>query len=85
MKATDRTPAVDYVVNLRYLDRMEARNGEWKISDRLVVHDSVRRDVVVDTGESESAYFQGGFAPDDASYQRSRSWAELLAERSAHR
>jgi hypothetical protein len=80
MRATDSSPAVDYVVNLRYLDRMEARNGTWKISDRLVVHDGVRRDVVGDTGETDSAYFPGGLFPDDASYHRSRPWSEFLAE-----
>lgn len=79
MKATDSTPAADYVVNLRYLDRMEARDGEWKISDRLVVHDSVRWDALGDTTETD--FFPGAYAPDDASYHRSGPWAEFLGER----
>jgi SnoaL-like domain len=81
LKATDSEPEQDWVINLRYLDHFECRDGEWKISDRLVVHDSVRRDAV---GEgTDTDFFRGAFAPEDASYHRSRSWAEFLAERSA--
>ncbi len=78
-KATDTTPAADYVVNLRYLDRMERRDGEWKIADRLVVHDSVKRTAVGE--EVDEGFFPGGYAPDDVSYHRPDSWAEFLAER----
>jgi ketosteroid isomerase-like protein len=79
MKATDSAPEAEYVVNLRYLDRMDARDGEWKISDRLVVHDSVRWDALGE--QTETGFFRGAYAPDDASYHRSRPWAEFLAER----
>jgi SnoaL-like domain len=78
-KATDSTAAADYVVNLRYLDRMEARDGVWRIADRLVVHDSVKRTTVGE--EVDEGFFPGGYAPDDASYHRPSSWAEFLAER----
>lgn len=39
-------PAMDWVVNIRYVDRMERRNGEWRIADRVVVLDSQRSDPV---------------------------------------
>ena len=81
LQATDAAPAVDWVVNLRYLDRMERRDGSWKIADRLVVHDSDRRDLVAGSGELGTGWLPGGFSPDDPSYNRSATWAELLAER----
>jgi hypothetical protein len=81
--ATDAAPAFDWIVNLRYLDRMERREGEWKIVDRVVVHDSDRRDLVAGSGETSPGWLRGGFSPDDPSYNRKLSWAELLASRSA--
>ena len=39
-KAKDGQPASDWVVNVRYVDRMEKRNGEWRIADRVVVYDT---------------------------------------------
>jgi hypothetical protein len=81
LQATDAAPAVDWVVNLRYLDRMERRDGSWKIADRLVVHDSDRRDLVAGSGELGTGWLPGGFSPDDPSYNRSATWADLLAER----
>lgn len=81
LTATDEAPARDWVVNLRYLDRMERRDGRWKIADRLVVHDSDRWDLVAGDGELSPGWLSGGFSPDDPSYNRSMTWAELLAER----
>jgi hypothetical protein len=37
---------MDWVVNIRYVDRMERRNGEWRIAERVVVLDSQRQDPV---------------------------------------
>jgi hypothetical protein len=45
-KAVGDTPATDWVVNIRYVDRFEKRNGEWRIADRMVVFDSERVDPV---------------------------------------
>lgn len=81
--ATDVEPAVDWVVNVRYLDRMERRDGRWKIADRLVVHDSDRRDLVAGTGELSPGWLPGGFSPDDPSYNRSATWTAFLAERAS--
>jgi hypothetical protein len=44
--ATASAPASDYVINLRYVDRLEKRGGEWRIVDRVLVHDSERTDPV---------------------------------------
>jgi hypothetical protein len=35
-------PACDLICNIRYLDRLERRNGEWRVVDRVVVVDSER-------------------------------------------
>ena len=37
-------PAADYVVNVRYIDRMERRDGEWRIADRMIAFETERTD-----------------------------------------
>ncbi|MCW2855489.1 MAG: nuclear transport factor 2 family protein [Marmoricola sp.] len=74
-------PKTDWVVNVRYLDRFERRDGAWKIADRLVVHDSDRRDLVPGTGEIGPGWTGSGPWPDDPSYNRSENWASYLAAR----
>jgi hypothetical protein len=44
--ATGQTPAADIVANVRYLDRMERRGGQWRIAARVVVVDSDRVDPI---------------------------------------
>jgi ketosteroid isomerase-like protein len=39
-------PATDLVANVRYIDRMEKRNGEWRIAKRVITVDSDRADPV---------------------------------------
>ena len=36
----DDAPATDWILNLRYIDIVERRNGEWRILDRTLVVDS---------------------------------------------
>jgi hypothetical protein len=72
------SPAVDVVINVRYLDRMERRDGCWRIADRLVVHDRERRDLVTGNGEISPGWLPGVFGPGDSSYNRSATWAEYL-------
>jgi hypothetical protein len=81
LAATASAPVIDWVVNLRYLDKMERRAGSWKIADRLVVHDSDRWDLVTGSGELSPGWPPGGFSPDDPSYNRAGTWAAFLAER----
>jgi hypothetical protein len=78
-KAQDSQPAVDWVVNVRYLDRMERREGQWKIADRLVIHDSDRRDLVPGSGALAPGWVRGNIGRQDPSYNRSGTWAEYLA------
>jgi hypothetical protein len=47
--ATEAEPPEDFIVNVRYVDRLERRNGPWKIARRVVVVDSARRDPVTAT------------------------------------
>jgi hypothetical protein len=49
--AVDGTPATDYVAFLRYCDRFERRDGEWRIAHRVVVYEPGRIDDVA--GEPE--------------------------------
>ena len=41
-KPADGKPAADWIVNVRYVDRLEKRDNEWRIADRIVVYDSER-------------------------------------------
>lgn len=48
--ATATAPATDWTVNIRYVDRMVRRDGQWRILSRLIVMDSERTDLVYDEG-----------------------------------
>jgi hypothetical protein len=37
---TDDAPATDWILNLRYVDVVERRDGQWRILDRAIVVDS---------------------------------------------
>jgi hypothetical protein len=37
-------PATDYVVSIRYIDKLEKRNGEWRILDRTLAFETERTD-----------------------------------------
>jgi SnoaL-like domain len=62
----------DVIVCGRYLDRFQRRNDEWRISERVVVHDWFRENS--DTGDWSKGPFGmtglelGRSAPDDKSY-----------------
>lgn len=47
--ATESERAADLVVNVRYIDRMERRDGVWRIARRVVIADSDRLDPVEET------------------------------------
>jgi 3-phenylpropionate/cinnamic acid dioxygenase small subunit len=44
--AVGSDPAEDFIVNVRYVDAMELRSGQWRIARRVVIVDSARRDPV---------------------------------------
>lgn len=46
---TPDAPAADLIVNVRYVDRMERRDGEWRIAERVVIVDSDRLDLIAQT------------------------------------
>jgi len=54
--ATHRCPADaegplrDYVASVRYVDRMERRDGEWRIAKRVLIPDWTRTDPVPELG-----------------------------------
>lgn len=48
--ADEAGPLRDYVAIVRYVDRMERRNGDWRIARRILVLDSSRTDPVPDGG-----------------------------------
>ena len=66
------------LVSGRYLDRFERRDDEWRIAERLVVHDWFRESA--DTGDWSKGPFGwadlelGRAAPDDSSY----TWLGLV-------
>ncbi|KQS03616.1 aromatic-ring-hydroxylating dioxygenase [Sphingomonas sp. Leaf357] len=39
-------PAADLIVNVRYVDRMERRDGEWRIAKRVVIADSEKIETI---------------------------------------
>ena len=39
-------PAADLIANVRYVDRLERRDGEWRIAARIVLADSNKVDAV---------------------------------------
>jgi hypothetical protein len=53
----------------RYVDRFERRDGEWKIADRVVVHDwdTVER---LETAFPPDRFARGARGRDDPSYRR---------------
>jgi hypothetical protein len=44
--ASEGAPATDWILNVRYVDRLERRDGSWRIADRVLVCESERTDVV---------------------------------------
>lgn len=80
LKATPDDPVTDWTMNVRYLDRMERRDGAWRIADRLVVADTSTRTAVAD-GSLGPEWNRGSMGSDDPSYNRSLPWSEVLAPR----
>lgn len=68
--AADGQPAADLIVNVRYVDRVERRDGEWKIAKRVVLADSDRLDVVNETWLKKDALKPSARDRSDYSYTR---------------
>ena len=69
LPASASGPAKDVVVNARYVDRFERRNGEWRIAYRVIVVDSERE---LPAGErwSPPVLYRGRRDKTDPSYAR---------------
>jgi SnoaL-like domain len=81
LKPTETSPALDWIMNVRYLDRFERRDGVWKIADRLVVADTDRRDLVAGDARLGPEWNPGSADEEDPSYNRELPWTEFLDRR----
>jgi hypothetical protein len=75
--ATEDGPAVDWILNLRYVDQLTRRAGEWRIAHRRCACESQRTDAVVGDAALGPEWLRGTRGPDDVSYERSSSAKEL--------
>ena len=69
-EAHDGKPAHDLVMGLRYVDRMERRDGEWRIADRVCAFDWNRRDEVTGEWAFGPNVVHGTRGPDDPVFER---------------
>jgi hypothetical protein len=67
--ANGDTPAQDFLWGGRYVDRYERRNGEWRISRRIVVHEWTKLEPVEGVWPGAAAFVQGQRDPSDVVYQ----------------
>ena len=65
--------ASDLVIGLRYCDRLERRDGEWRIADRVCAMDWSRVDPVVAEWEFPPEAVRGRRDRDDPAYARGRT------------
>ncbi len=70
-RADEAGPARDITIGVRYLDRFEKRNGEWKIAHRVLGWDWNRIDVGVETSDPGPEMTQGKRNRDDIAYRLS--------------
>lgn len=48
--ADEHGPLRDFITSVRYVDRMECRDGDWRIARRVLILDWTRTDPVADAG-----------------------------------
>jgi ketosteroid isomerase-like protein len=66
--ASRSEPASDLIIGLRYCDRLERRDGEWRIAHRVCAMDWSRIDPVSDAWEFPSDTVRGRRDRDDPAY-----------------
>ncbi|NRA01901.1 MAG: nuclear transport factor 2 family protein [Myxococcales bacterium] len=59
----------ELVMALRYLDRFERRDGDWRIAERVAVHDWSREATVEGSWAEAARMIQGRSDRDDRSYR----------------
>jgi hypothetical protein len=65
--ADEKGPVRDFVTSIRYIDRMEEREGDWRIAKRVLILDSWRVDPVLEFGSGPQVQ-HGRRDRSDASY-----------------
>ncbi len=76
-KPTEAAPALHWWLRVRYQDRMERREGEWKIAERMVILDGQWKAPVEDLpGE----WLRGRYDTSDPSYNRSAPFADYFPD-----
>jgi hypothetical protein len=65
---TATEPAHDMVIGLRYVDRVERRDGEWRIAHRVCAMEWSRVDPVTSKWEFAPGTIRGRHFPDDVVY-----------------
>lgn len=68
-KPVGSQPATDWILNLRYIDRMEKRQGEWRIAYRIIALDSERTEVVIPSTAPLNSWHHGKRNQEDLSYE----------------
>ena len=74
-QARHRTPGADGAADTdflwggRYIDSFERRDGAWRISERICVHEWTKIETVEATWPAASAFTQGRRDRDDVSYR----------------
>jgi hypothetical protein len=63
---------MDWILNVRYVDRMERRDGEWRIADRRLAWEGGRYDRVGDAEQTKPLGMLGRRGRGDLAYDRGR-------------
>jgi hypothetical protein len=69
---TAEAPSSDWNMNLRYIDRMEKRQGEWRIAHRVMVFECLHMLPVGEVPAFVSDFNMGVRGPGDLCYSRKR-------------
>ncbi len=76
--AVEDRPATDVYIWLRYLDRIERRDGPWKIAHRVCAFDWSRQDTVSSTWEFGPETTRGKPSRDDVLYRTLADFASAV-------
>jgi 3-phenylpropionate/cinnamic acid dioxygenase small subunit len=68
LPASEAAPQHDYIVGLRYLDRIERRDDTWAIANRVCAIEWSRMDEVVNPQDLSAHYTMGVAGPTDPLY-----------------
>jgi hypothetical protein len=69
---TAQSPAMDWNMNLRYIDRLARSGGEWRIVDRVMITEAMTTASVEAVPDFAAAFNVGVRGREDLSYRRDR-------------